>query len=93
MNYTSSNFILERLPDNEQVYISLLKGVVSSVDDFSDFHMAKYSDKYLCRITLSDVTLTNSLISQLNDLHNCMGILLDYGKSIKKGNIFFNIPF
>lgn len=85
-------FSIDLIPDNEAVYFHMLMGIIESVEDAYYLSITRTPGSYKIRISLSDPELTNVLVQQLNNLNNAMHLKVDFGKSMKKSNIFFAIP-
>lgn len=82
----------EILPDNIEVYISHLSGIIESVDEFAILQITKLSESYLFRLSPSLPKYNNLLIEELLKFHNIFKIHLDMSKSIKSsGTINFKI--
>ncbi len=81
------------LSDNDMQYFTLLKAAVDSVDSYSYICVTKTPTAYNFKISPSETKFINVMITELNKLHNFLGIELNYSKSSKRsGNISFNIP-
>jgi hypothetical protein len=72
------------IPDNDRVYFSLLEAVINSVDELSIGEVVKTPSHYLFRVSPSLSTITNSLVTSLNDFHNSLSLKVEYSKSMKK---------
>lgn len=82
------------IPDNERAYFGLLEGVLNSTDDLSTMEVRRNPSSYLFRIATSSPVYLVPLVEKLNDLHNLLGIRLNYSKSIKNlSSISFTITF
>jgi hypothetical protein len=84
----------ELIPDNEELYLRMLSGVIESVDELSSLEISKLRDGYQFRLSPSIPSYSNSLIEELLKLNNLFGIRLDLSKSIKaSGNVSFKITY
>lgn len=80
------------IPDNELAYIRYLEGVISSIDEYADVQITKLFQGVSIRVAPSSPILFNNLMQSLQDMHNSIGIRVDFSKSMKAGgNIFFII--
>ncbi len=93
MNFICHNFQIEHIPDNDAAYFTMLRGAIDSVDNFYVLDVTKNPNGYSIRISLSTPNMENVLISQLNNLNNSLFLRVEYSKSVKKGNVFFQIRF
>lgn len=92
MTIEKTNFSTEHIPDNDAAYFSLLEGIVNSVDQYSTMAITKSPETYHFRISPSSPKLINLLIEQLISMNKCMGIMLNFSKSVKSASsISFNI--
>lgn len=82
----------EILPDNEQLYFDMLKGIIESVDELSSLQISKGETHYHFRLAPSVPKYNNLLIEELIRFHNMFKIRLSFSKSIKtSGTIVFTI--
>lgn len=80
------------LPDNEEIYIGRLIGIIESVDELAILQITKLKNDYHFRLSPSLPLYNNMLIEELLKFHNVFHIHLDLSKSIKSsGNIAFKI--
>lgn len=92
MNVEKVNFSIEHIPDNDASYISLLEGMVNSVDDHSIMTISKTPAGWLFRISPSSPRYINLLIEQITSMNKYMGIMLNFSKSMKtSSSIQFSI--
>jgi len=75
------------IPDNEEMYISMLSGVLESVDELSILQITRLRDSYLFRLSPSIPSYNNALIEELLKFHNLFKIHLDMSKSIKTSGV------
>ena len=79
--------------DNDEVFLSHLEGIISSVDELCSLQIEKTSSSYKIRIAPSVPIYTELLLKEIINFHNLFNIKLDISKSIKtSGVIFFEIP-
>lgn len=69
--------------ENEKAYFQLLEAAIESIDECSSLEIRKNPLDYNFRIAISSPDYLNPLVKVLNELHNLMGISLQYSKSIK----------
>jgi hypothetical protein len=82
----------EAIPDNEEIYIAHLEGVINSVDELSAMQISKMDDRYHFRISPSIPKYIPILMEELIKYHNILNIRLNFSKSIKtSGTINFEI--
>lgn len=82
------------LPDNEQMYFSILEGSISSIDADASVMIIKGIDKIYFRISPSEPVYSQTLMEDLLKLHNLMGLNLNFSKSIRlTSTISFSINF
>lgn len=80
------------LQENEQAYMSLLEGVVNSVDVNCVMEVRKTPHSYIFRVSPSIPYYIDSLVEEMNKLHGLLHIHVDYGKSLKNsGTMSFTI--
>ncbi len=85
-------FLDEILPDNEQLFLSLLQGLIESVDELCSLEITKLSKSYHFRIAPSLPMYNDMLLKEILKLHNMFGIHLELSKSIKSsGSLDFEI--
>lgn len=85
------NFNIEHIPDNEAMYFVLLQNIIHSIDSYAYITFIKNPDSYIVRISLLKSGRTNDLIKQLNYFNSACHLIVEYGKSLKAGNLFFKI--
>lgn len=84
----------ELIPDNEEIYLRMLQGVIESVDELSSLQIMRMPKGYYFRLSPSIPSYTNPLIEEVLKLSNMFGIRMDLSKSIKTtGNITFKISY
>jgi len=71
------------IPDNEEVYFSMVCGAISSVDELSSLQITRVLKGYQFRLAPSLPKYNNVLIEEILKLHNYLGLHLDISKSIK----------
>lgn len=82
------------LPDNEELYLQLVVGILESVDELSTLQITKLKDRYTFRLSPSAPKYNQLLLKELLKLSNLYHIHLDISKSIKTSNtINFSIGF
>jgi len=75
------------IPDNEEMYFSMVKGSIESIDELSSLQITKALDGFQFRLTPSLPKYTNFLIQEILKLHNYLGLHLDMSKSIKTSSV------
>jgi len=81
------------LRENEKAYLSLLEGLVNSIDENSQMEIRMGKEHHSFRISPSLPIYINLLVEQVNALHNLLNIKVEYGKSLKNsGSLFFFLP-
>jgi len=84
----------ENLPDNEEVFLAHLQGVLEAIDELSHLQITKMSESYHFRIAPSIPMYTEPLLKEVLTFHNVFGIKLNLSKSIKtSGSLDFEINF
>lgn len=82
------------LPDNEEVFLSHLQGIIESVDELSCLQITKLTGAYHFRVAPSVPKYNNLLLKEVLKFHNLYGIKLKLSKSIKSsGTLVFEIDF
>lgn len=82
------------LPDNEEVYMRYLEGVLSAVDPDSALMLSRDRNKITTRISPSVPGAFNNILEEVKKFHTMLGIRVDFSKSMKLGaNIYFTIDF
>lgn len=76
-------FFPDVIPDNDEIYLAHLQGVIESIDELSSLKVTKLSEGYSFRLAPSLPKYNNMLIKEILKLHNLYNIHLDMGKSIK----------
>lgn len=80
------------IPDNEEVFLSMLTGVIESVDELSSLQITKIKEGYQFRLSASIPEYNSLLIEEILKFHTMLKIHLDLSKSMKtSGTIFFKI--
>lgn len=80
------------LPDNDEIYIAHIIGVIESVDELSHLQITKLAKGYNFRISPSVPKYNNMIIEEIINFNNMFGIKVDFSKSIKtSGTLSFNI--
>lgn len=80
------------IPDNEEVFLSHLTGVLEAVDELACLQITKMPSAYQFRIAPSVPKYSNPLLKELLKFHNLYGIQLNLSKSIKaSGTLAFEI--
>ncbi len=80
------------LQENELAYFSLIEGLIASVDTNAFLEIRHSPIHYSFRISPSFPSCLNSLVEQINALHNLLGIKVEWGKSLKNAAILsFNL--
>jgi hypothetical protein len=82
------------LPDNEEVYMRYLEGILSSVDPDLSMMLVRDRNKIATRISPSVPNSFNLILDEVKKFHTMLGIQVDFSKSMKAGaNIYFTIDF
>jgi hypothetical protein len=71
------------LSDNEESYISLLSGVLESIDEYCSLMVTRSPESFLFRIAPSSPIYINTLVKEITNLHNLFKIRVDFSKSMK----------
>ena len=80
------------LPDNEEIFLSHLQGVIESIDELCCLQITKLPGSYHFRIAPSVPMYNNLLLKEILKFHNMYSIKLDISKSIKSsGTLAFEI--
>ena len=74
------------IPDNDISYFHLLESVINTTDELSTLEVRKNLNSYNFRIAVSAKEYLLGLIEELNNLHNLIGIKVDFSKSIKSSS-------
>lgn len=74
------------LPDNDNLFISHLEGIVNSVDEFCYGEVEKTGNEYIFRLIPSVPKFINLMIKQINTVNTFFHIQVEFGKSIKSSN-------
>ncbi len=83
---------IDILPDNEALFLSMLQGVIESVDELCCLEVTKLRNVYQFRIAPSVPMYNNLLLQEILKLHNMFNIKVDLSKSIKSsGSLAFSI--
>ena len=83
----NKRFFPKRIPDNDEIFIASLLGVVESVDELSSVEITKKPLSYHFRIAASLPRYNDMLIEEILKFHNLFGIRIDMSKSIKTTSI------
>ena len=75
------------LPDNDIVYFQHLEGILSSSDELAATEVVKNPKSYTFRIVPSLPKYSQTILKQLLDFHNLLGIRMNISKSIRKTSI------
>ena len=71
------------LPDNEQQYLAMLEGIISSIDDNASLIVNKGISEIYFRISPSEPVYSQMLLEDILKFHNLMKINLNLSKSIR----------
>lgn len=71
------------IPDNDNNYFHLLESVINTKDELSTLEIRRNLNSYNFRIAVSAKEYLIGLIEELNNLHNLIGIKVDFSKSMK----------
>lgn len=71
------------LTDNEENYLSLLSGIIDSIDEFSVMLVIKNPTNFQFKISPSEAILIPLIIKEINQLNNMCNIHVEYSKSMK----------
>ncbi len=77
----------EILPDNEEMYFSMVIGAINSVDELSSLQVNNTLKGWQFRLSPSVPKYTTPIIEEILKLHNYLGIHLDISKSIKTSGV------
>lgn len=92
MNIEKLNFSIEHIPDNDAAYISLLEGMINSVDGNSTMAITRSPTGWMFRISPSSPQFINLLMEQIIGMNKYFGIMLNFSKSMKtSSSISFSI--
>jgi hypothetical protein len=83
----NKRFFPKRIPDNDEIFIASLLGVIESVDELSSVEITKKPSSYHFRIAASLPKYNDMLIEEILKFHNLFGIRIDMSKSIKTTSI------
>lgn len=75
------------LLENEIAYMSLLEGIINSVDENSCMEVRHTPHSYMFRVSPSIPFHINSLVEEVNKLHTLLNIRIEYGKSLKNAGV------
>jgi hypothetical protein len=75
------------IPDNEEIFLSMLNGVIESVDELCSLQITKLPDGYLFRISPSIPMYNDLLLEEILKFNNLFKIHLDLSKSIKSSAV------
>lgn len=80
------------LQDNEYTYFRYIEGSIGSVDEGASIQFTNMIHKINIRVAPSIPILIDTILSNLQDLHNRFNLRMDYSKSMKtSAAISFNI--
>lgn len=80
------------IPDNDNVYLEHLRGVIESVDEYSSVEVTKTPHSYNFRIVPSVPKYTQSILREIMRINTLYGIYLEFSKSIRTSStIIFSI--
>jgi hypothetical protein len=80
------------ISDNDELYFSLLRGVIESIDCYSHLEISRNPNTILFRLSPSSTMYIDTLIKDINSLNNMLNIKVHFSKSIKSTSIIsFNI--
>lgn len=77
------HFFPQIIDDNDEVFLSSIKAIVESVDEYAALEISKFPTSLNFRIVPSHPKYNNMLIQEIIKFHNMFNIFLDMGKSIK----------
>lgn len=86
-------YFKEVIPDNEEIFLAKLFGIIESVDELSHIQVSKSSNSIHFRIAPSTPQYNSLLLQEILNFHNMFDIRLDLSKSIKTsgGTLDFSI--
>jgi hypothetical protein len=73
--------------DNDEVFLSHLKGCIESIDELCSIQITKLSNKIIFRIACSLPKYNNMVIEEILKFCNMFHIRLDMSKSIKTSSV------
>ena len=76
------------IDDNDESYLSMLEGVISSADEYSRLIVHKFPSSFNFRIIPSEGIYLNNIVNEVLKLHNMLGIKVRMSKSMKTSGIF-----
>lgn len=86
------HFFPQIVNDNDEVFLSQIKGVIEAIDEFAALEISKFPEHYNFRIVPSLPKYNNLLIQELVNFHNLFHIKMDMSKSIKSsGSLTYKI--
>ena len=80
-------FFPEILTDNDEIFLSLIKAAIESVDEYASLEVSKFPESYDFRLIPSVPKYTNTIIKELTKLHNLLHLKMDISKSIKSTSV------
>lgn len=80
-------FFPEILTDNDEVFLSLIRAAIESVDEYASLEVSKFPESYDFRLIPSVPKYTNTIIQEITKLHNLFNFHLEMGKSIKSSSV------
>jgi hypothetical protein len=75
------------ITDNEEAYLSLLQGVVEARDHLASITVTRTLTGYQFRIVPSLSRELETLLQDINSLHNLLQLKVEWGKSLKSGAV------
>ena len=90
MQIEYKNFDISHIPDNEAQYFNVLVNVIENIDKFSYFVITRNPKSYTFRLSTS-IPIVNPIIKQINLANSAYGIHTEFSKSMKNGNLFWQI--
>ncbi|MCI4435860.1 MAG: hypothetical protein JHC33_03510 [Ignisphaera sp.] len=73
--------------DNDEVFLSHLKGCIEGIDELCSIQITKLSNKIIFRIAASLPKYNNMLIEEILKFCNMFNIRVDMSKSIKTSSV------
>lgn len=80
------------IDDNEVAYYNFLQGMLEAADPSALGHLVRTPEAVIIRITPSQLTLYQILLTVIKEVNTVFGIVVDFSKSITTSkNIVFKI--
>lgn len=76
------------ISDNDESYLSLLEGVISSVDEYCTMFISRAPCSLNFRIIPSEGVYLNLIVEEVLKLNSMVGIKVKMSKSMKSSGIF-----